>query len=172
MFSSCRRPFRGKLDISRVALAGHSLGGLTAFLGVEREPRFKAGIILNGSVPKALVNPTQTPLLILTSGNEAWSENECHFWSHLLGPRLAINLRGAEHITATDAVWIANSAVKTGTMGPDKTVAAVRSYIAAFLDANLRGKRPGRLLNGPSLDYPDADVTTQSQSLCRASTTR
>jgi dienelactone hydrolase len=165
-------PFRGRLDISRLALAGHSLGGLTAFLGVEREPRFKAGIILNGSVPNALVNPTRTPLLILTSGNEAWSENECHLWSHLLGPRLAINLRGAEHITATDAVWIANSAVKTGTMGTDKTVAAVRSYIAAFLDANLRGKRPGRLLAGPSLDYPDADVTAQSQSLCRTADPR
>jgi hypothetical protein len=63
-------------------------------------------------------------------------------------------------------VWIAKSAVKTGTMGPDKTVAAVRNYIAGFLDANLRGKRPDRLLAGPSSDYPDADVTTRTESLC------
>jgi len=165
-------PLSGKLDMAHIALAGHSLGGLTAILGVEREPRFKAGIILDGMVPKRLAHSTRTPVLVLTAGNYVPTENDCDLWSHLLGPRLAVNLKGSEHITPTDAVWIANSAVKTGTMGPDKTVAAVRSYIAAFLDANLRGKRPGRLLNGPSLDYPDADVTTQSQWLCRASTTR
>jgi hypothetical protein len=51
-------------------------------------------------------------------------------------------------------------------MGRDKTVAAVRDYIAAFLDANLQGKAADRLLTGPSSDYPDAAVTTQKQSLC------
>jgi hypothetical protein len=43
---------------------------------------------------------------------------------------------------------------------------AVRDYIAAFLDSNLRGKPSGALLTGPSSDYPDAEVTTQTQSLC------
>ena len=123
-------------------------------------------------MPQRLAHPTHTPVLVLTAGNYVPTQNDCQLWSHLLGPRLAMNLRGAEHITPTDAVWIANSAIKTGTMGPDKTVAAVRNYIAAFLDANLRGKRPDRLLAGPSLDYPDADVTAQSQSLCRTADPR
>jgi len=73
------------------------------------------------------------------------------------------------HLTTSDAVWLARGAIKTGTMGPDKAVAAVRDYIAAFLDANLRGSEPGTLLKGPSLDYPDAAVTTQIQSLCNKS---
>ena len=37
-------PFAGGLDLSRIALAGHSLGGLTAILGIKREPRFKAAL--------------------------------------------------------------------------------------------------------------------------------
>ena len=37
-------PFDGKLDMSRVALAGHSLGGLTTLLGVRADSRFRAGI--------------------------------------------------------------------------------------------------------------------------------
>jgi hypothetical protein len=44
-------------------------------------------------------------------------------------------------------------------------MAAVRDYIAAFLDANLRGKPPAPLLSGPSSEYPDAVVTMQKQSL-------
>ena len=86
-------------------------------------------------------------------------------WGKLRGPRFAVNLRGAEHLTPSDAVWLAKGAIKTGTMGPDKTIAAVRDYIAAFLDANLRD-RPNLLLTGPSSDYTDAIVTTQKQLLC------
>jgi hypothetical protein len=73
------------------------------------------------------------------------------------------------HLTTSDAVWLARGAIKTGTMRPDKAVAAVRDYIAAFLDANLRGSEPGTLLSSPSLDYPDAAVITQTQSPCNKS---
>jgi hypothetical protein len=75
-------------------------------------------------------------------------------------------LRGAEHVTPSDLVWLAKGAVKTGPMGPEKTITAVRDYIPAFLDANLRGGPTGRLLSGPSSDYPDVVVTTQEQRLC------
>ena len=76
-----------------------------------------------------------------------------------------MNLRGTEHVTPSDAVWLAKGAVKTGSMGPGKTIAAVRDYIAAFLDAELRGRPPEHLLTGSSSDYPDAAVTTQNQLL-------
>ena len=158
-------PFAGRLDMSAVALAGHSMGGLAALLGVERDPRFRAGIIIDGDVPDALVSQTQTPVLILAAGREAWSDDESRLWANLRGPRLAVNLRGAEHLTPSDAVWLAKDAIATGAMGPEKTMAAVRNYIAAFLDANLRGKPFDPLLIGPSSDFPDADVTTQNELL-------
>ena len=82
------------------------------------------------------------------------------------GPRFAVNLRGAEHLTPSDAVWLAEGAIKTGSMGPDKTIEALRNYTAAFLDANLRETSLEPLLVGPSADYPDAEVTTQKESLC------
>jgi len=43
--------------------------------------------------------------------------------------------QGAEHLTPSDAVWLAKGGIKTGPMGPEKTIAAIRSYVAAFLDA-------------------------------------
>lgn len=77
----------------------------------------------------------------------------------------AFNLKGAEHVTPTDEVWLARDAIKTGTMGSEKTIAAIRDYIAAFLDANLLNKPLDPLLIGPSSAYPDAKVTTQNQLL-------
>jgi hypothetical protein len=58
-------------------------------------------------------------------------------------------------------------AVLTGSMGPDKAIAAIRNYIAAFLDANLRGEPLDPLLGTLSSAYPDAVVTTQRPSLGR-----
>lgn len=78
----------------------------------------------------------------------------------------------AEHLTPSDAVWLAKGAIKAGNMGPDKAIAAIRDYVAAFLDANLLGKPPDRVLTGPSPDYPDAVVTTGNESLCSGGTGR
>jgi predicted dienelactone hydrolase len=157
--------FAGKLDMSRVALAGHSLGGMTTILGVEQDSRFRAGVVLDGVVPNSTLNGTETPMLLLAAGRDTWSEDEIRLWSGLRGPRTAVNLHGAEHLTTTDAVWLAVGAIKTGTMGPDRTVAAIRNYVAAFLDANLLGKAAGPLLTGPSSEFPDATVTTRKESL-------
>jgi hypothetical protein len=68
-------------------------------------------------------------------------------------------------LTPSDAVWLAAGSIKTGTMGPDKTIAAIRNYVAAFLDANLLGKPSDPLLTRPSSEYPDAAVTTRKESL-------
>jgi dienelactone hydrolase len=157
--------FAGKLDMSRLALAGHSLGAMTAILGVEHDSRFRAGVILDDVVPNSALSGTETPMLLLAAGRDTWSEEERRLWSGLRGPRIAVNLRGAEHLTLSDAVWLATGAIKTGSMGPEKTIAAVRRYVAAFLDTNLLGKPPDPLLSGPSSEYPDAIVTTSKQSL-------
>jgi dienelactone hydrolase len=163
--AGAKSPFVGHLDLSRIAIAGHSLGGLTALLGLEQESRFRAAIFIDGVVPDSLFSPTEKPVLILDAEREQWGAEESRLWGSLRGPRLAVNLRGSEHVTPSDAVWLAKGAVKTGTVGPEKTVAAIRDYIAAFLDTNLRGKPSDRLLTGPSSDFPDADVTTQNELL-------
>jgi dienelactone hydrolase len=86
-------PFNGKLNMSRVALAGHSFGGLTTILGVEQDPRFKAGIVIDGVVSNSLaVGPTEMPVLLLAAGREQWSDVERLLWGQLQGPRLAVNL--------------------------------------------------------------------------------
>lgn len=159
-------PFTGKLDLTKIAVAGHSLGGLAALLGFQEDERFKAAVLLDARLPDGRARLTKTPVLVLTTGREEWSREECRLWGDLHGPRFALNLKGTEHLTPTDAVWLAKGAVKTGSMGTEKTIEALRNYIAAFLDANLRGRQFDPVLTGPSPNYPDAEVTTETQSMC------
>jgi len=159
--------FAGRLDLTRLALAGHSLGGLATWLGVQRDARFKAAVMLDPYLPDIPVGSTETPIMLLTMGREQRNENECQLWSDLRGPRVAVNLRGAEHVTPSDLVWLAKGAIKTSPTGPEKTIEALRDYIAAFLDKNVRGRPLDPLLTGPSSIFPDAEITTQTQLLCR-----
>ena len=158
--------FAGKLDLSRVAVAGHSLGGLTALLGIEMEPRFRVALDLDGVTPGPLFGTTKKPVFMLFAGRNPWDQDTCHVWGKLTGPRLGVSFKGSEHLTPSDAVWLASGAVQTGTMGMEKTVEAIRSYISAFLDSSLNGNPVDKLLQGASADYPDVEVTTQAQSPC------
>jgi len=160
-------PFAGRLDLTRMAVAGHSMGGATAFLELLQDARFKAGIMIDSHLPEEMIQKTHTPVMILAMGVDHWTSDQCQLWSNLRGPRVAVNLKGAEHVTPSDAIWLAKYAIQTGPMGPDKTIAAIRDYIGAFLDTNLRQSPLNPLLAGPSSDYPDASVTTQQQRLCR-----
>jgi len=159
-------PFGGRLDLARLAIAGHSAGGAIAFQALEGDARFKAAVILDGFLPTALVHPTHSAVLIVSAGRELAPADQCTLWNNLHGHRLFVNLKGAEHLTPSDALWLAKGAIKTGPMGPDRTVAAIRDYVAAFLDTNLRDRPVHPLLTGPSSVYSDATVTTEDQPAC------
>lgn len=60
-------PFRGRLDLRRVATLGHSLGGTTALVAADRDPRVGAAVNLDGDAMGAVVDvrPRQ-PLLFVS----------------------------------------------------------------------------------------------------------
>jgi hypothetical protein len=60
--------------------------------------------------------------------------------------------------------------VKTGSMGPDKTIAAIRNYVADFLDTSLRDYSANPRLTESSFEYPDAIVASPGQALCTPET--
>jgi predicted dienelactone hydrolase len=163
---TAKGPFSGRLDVSRMALAGHSLGGLTALMGVEREIRFRAGISIDAASPERASKATETPTLLIMTGSGQWSVEECGLWSNLRGPRLALKLPGVDHLAPSDAIWLAGGAIKTGKMTPEKTMGVLRSYISAFLDAHLRGQPADAVLSAQSPDFADVIATTQTQLPC------
>jgi len=151
-------PFAGHLDTTSIAIAGHSLGGLTALQTMHSDSRIRAAVILDGIMADEEGGLTDTPVLILDAGRERWSADERQVWDRLRGPRFAINLKDAAHAAPSDLVWIAKGAVDTGSMTSEQVVAATRDYVAAFLDVSLQGTPVDPLLVRPSKRYPHVEV--------------
>jgi pimeloyl-ACP methyl ester carboxylesterase len=166
--------FAGKLDLSRIAVMGHSLGAEVALASLQRDPRVHAAVLLDAPISDEDVGGTAKPLLILAAGRQHWTSQECQLWSNLSGPRLAVNLRGAQHLTPTDAVWLFKDVpglAPPGAMGVENAVAALRNVIAGFLDTSLRGSTLNPLTRTTFSRYPDVLIASQNQSLCRPPTT-
>jgi hypothetical protein len=118
-------------------------------------------------LPDVLPGRTSKPVLLLAADRKQWAANECGLWSNLQGPRLAVSFQGTEHVAFSDWIWLTKGAVQTGPMGPQRTMSAIRDYVAGFLDTNLHGEPADPLLGGPSIEYPDALIgAPQQQLLC------
>ena len=68
-----RGPFVGELDLTRVAVASHSWGGLTALLELKQDARIKAAVLLDASMKEGSASLTKTPVLVLAMGRDQWS---------------------------------------------------------------------------------------------------
>jgi predicted dienelactone hydrolase len=156
--------FAGRLDLYRIAVIGHSLGGLTAIRALESEPRVKAAVLLDAVVPPRLATPLQQPVLNLVVGRQ-WNETDCNLWGSLTGARVAVDFPAADHLALSDAVWLLKGSVASGST-PHTMIAATRAYVAAFLDGNLGGKDLRSLLARIAAAPAGAVVADASRSLC------
>ncbi|HKT11490.1 MAG TPA: alpha/beta fold hydrolase [Terriglobia bacterium] len=163
-------PLAGSLDLTRIAVIGHSLGGEVALSTLERDARLKAAVALDADFSAASAMGTNEPVLLVTAGRQQWRTRECELWRNLAGPRLLVNLRGAEHLALSDALWLRRAVpqlnARSGAMPIETTISAIREYVAAFLDSNLRHEPRRSLLNGASARFTGAAVTGQNQALC------
>ena len=161
-------PFHNRLDLTRIGVMGHSLGGEIALSILQHESRVRAAVWIDGVISDESIAGTAKPVLLLAAGRQQWNQDECRLWNNLRGIRLAVNLRGAQHLTPSDAVWFGQAfpgmAVAPGAAGSGRTVAAIRNHVTAFFDSTLRD-RPFNPLP-TTLDNRAVTVTTATQQLC------
>ena len=74
----------------------------------------------------------------MRAGAESDIVDRCELSHILRGPHSFVNLSGAEHLTPSDALWLARGAIASGPMGTDSMLAAIRDEVATFLDTYLR----------------------------------
>ncbi|GAA2431971.1 lipase [Streptomyces macrosporus] len=163
------------LDLNRVGMYGHSAGGMTTAEAMRTDDRIDAGINMDGTLqytgteflPVALEG-LDRPFMLMGKANQthlnkpSWQS----FWERSTGWKRDLSLERGGHYSYTDVQTVLpvldehlDIPAQTreqyiGTVNPERSTAAQRSYITAFFDQHLRG-RPRHLLDGPSPSYPE-----------------
>ena len=100
-----RGPLRRLLDRSRIAMAGHSLGGATTANVMLADRRIDAGVDLDGTLFGAAERGTlDRPFMMITATTEPVHRA---FLNRLRAPGLIARMTGAEHMTFTDLPFVA-----------------------------------------------------------------
>ena len=76
-------PFHNRLDLTRIGVMGHSLGGEIALSILQHESRVRAAVWIDGVISDESIAGTAKPVLLLAAGREHWNQDECRLWSNL-----------------------------------------------------------------------------------------
>ncbi|MEV6075757.1 hypothetical protein AB0L80_11710 [Streptomyces sp. NPDC052069] len=154
------------LDLSALAMFGHSLGGATAASAIASGVPLRAGVDLDGTLFGPVVTSgLRRPFLLMSEDadtNPSWVE----VWPHLRGWRRRLRMTGTRHFSYTDyESFLPQAAARLGAtdeqvaefIGPLDSARSIdiqRRFLRAFFDLHLRD-RPARVLEGPSARYPE-----------------
>lgn len=138
------------LDLSRVAMFGHSLGGSTTIGALHADPRIRTGVNLDGPVlgPAAEAGIAQ-PLLMLAGefspwfGQPGWEP----YWATNAGIKVPLRVLGTEHMSFCDQQLILARLAEAGLLAGEVRQKAVggidtsrsielqRTYLRTWFDA-------------------------------------
>ena len=163
------------LNVSKVAMFGHSLGGATAAAAMLNDNRITGGLNMDGNFHGPVVQRgLDRPFLIFNRPNNTHltSQNFAEMWSHLRGWKLELTLAKAEHITFSDVplltkLWgwspftstIYDPGAVLGTLDGKRGFDVITAYVVAFMDFVLKGVE-SEILRLPSPLYPEVSIVS------------
>ncbi|WP_409185891.1 alpha/beta hydrolase family protein [Amycolatopsis sp. VS8301801F10] len=137
-------PLAGRLDTSRVAATGHSMGGAAALQAARQDHRIAAVVDLDG-YPRGPLSPAlDQPTLALTQAvTPATDPRYLPQLTEVLARGTATNYRltlpGAAHLTFTDGpLYLPPVPSITGSLGRAESPHVVAAATLVFLDSVLR----------------------------------
>jgi len=147
--SNADSPFTNMLNLDAIAVAGHSLGGITAAQACKADARFRGCINFDGvqsggpfSMEESAIPPAQ-PFMFLTKESqlhpkfiESFETTSQSYW---------VVIHGAAHDSFTDGPLLQPSLLPIQNHA-DQIMMLIQKYTLAFLDQILKGK-PGDLLS-------------------------
>jgi dienelactone hydrolase len=154
----------GRLDLKRVGMFGHSLGGATAAELMLRDQRVDAGANLDGSFHQdAERDGVRGPFLLMIAPRGV-GPSEHAYRTSLQHSQLRLTLRGADHYTFSDFASTLPALARlapalrrelpVGSINGRRALTIERRYLSAFFRAQLKGT-PEPLLTRPSRAYPE-----------------
>ncbi|WP_406274840.1 alpha/beta hydrolase [Streptomyces sp. NBC_00191] len=159
------------VDRSRIAVAGHAIGGSSAVEIAGQDPRVAAAVNMEGTFltppPAQLL---ARPVLLIgaqwpTAGGTP-AANWADRWAGFADWKRWLSVPTAGHMSFSDAHWLYERFDLTevippvlapamfGTISGERATEITRTYVGAFLDLQLRGV-PSTLLDKPSARFPE-----------------
>jgi len=127
------------LDLSKVGIVGHSMGGTTAALATKEEPRILAGVNLDGSTYPGMNAdvrpiPVHKPFLFLATEEHASGETRAREYVGSESNTYYVVVTGADHMSFTDAHLVSSRFTRDSK--PDYS-AYVRAVLTSTLTRSL-----------------------------------
>lgn len=176
--------FSQLLDVQKIGMFGHSVGGYTTVQVMDGDSRIHAGMNMDGSLGyeeksgqvtfPAAPNGLKRPILLLTADENTHrlSPSLKLFWSKTSGWKKEINIPKGEHFTFTDnqvfipqieqEIDLPKKVIRQSigtTQNAQRVLTSTRMYITAFFDLHLQQK-PQKLFDGPSPKHPDVQLVS------------
>jgi dienelactone hydrolase len=131
--------WQSRLDLSKVGIVGHSMGGTTAALATREESRILAGVNLDGSTYPGMngdVRPVrvQKPFLFLATEKHASGETRAREYVGSESNTYYVVVTGADHLSFTDAHLVSSRFARDSK--PDYS-AYVRAVLTSTLTRSL-----------------------------------
>ncbi|MFF5210750.1 alpha/beta hydrolase family protein [Streptosporangium sp. NPDC000396] len=162
------------IDPSRIAMAGHSVGGASTIDAMVKDTRLRAGIDIDGTTHGSIpAGGLSRPFLFLgkpatytpgAGGPAATWESD---WKLLTGWKRWLLVTGTVHQSFTDISVLADQ------LGVDidadlsgaRSLEITRDYVRAFFDLHLR-KKAQPLLDKPSARHPEVRFCSPDTTSC------
>ncbi|KAF4507280.1 hypothetical protein G6O67_005937 [Ophiocordyceps sinensis] len=165
--------FPDTIDLGKIAVFGHSLGGAAAAALTRSDDRVLGGVDLDGM----LVDPikslgVQKPFLLAGRVNHSTTDPTWNqFWPHLGGPRMELAINGTKHGSFSDRPLLL-STIKVpdgarggiekelGTINASRLDAVLNGVLTSFFDFALHGRRDR--LEAISYKFPDVSIQREN----------
>jgi len=161
--------FKGRLDLQRIGLFGHSLGGAVAAQFCHDDHRCKAGIDIDGALHGSVIREgLDRPFMFILSDHGDASDpvsrrilGEIRSLYERLPPngRTWITLRGAHHFSFGDQALLKSRLVMRllGRLEARRGLTITADYVHRFFDTHLKAtSNPPPL--GPTALYPEVEI--------------
>ncbi len=133
-------PFFGAVDTSRIAMTGHSFGGLTTFLVQTLEPRIDVAVPMAAGGVQPNLKLTVPSLIILGNADSVVNNTTNRTtYANSDAPKYLVEVQHSGHYTFSDACFPGPDCNPPTTLTQDEAHALALRYIVPFIERHLGG---------------------------------
>lgn len=153
--------FTSHFDLSQVGMYGHSFGGANTAVCCYEDPRFRAGLTLDGVFYQQFIPGNITVPFLFMFAESRYTDDStiAYLWNHTKNDTFKMSIIGSTHYAYTDVGVLLSHLVPLvpprlllfGSIPPKRMVNITRTYVTVFFEVYLKGDPVEKLLSLSSL---------------------